>query len=825
MKSIILLLAVIVGFAQAQDRGAIRLKKPYLWELKSSQYIPLGGLFKTQSSSWVAFGPAPSQSTYYGTVSGRVTSLAVDPTNSSVVYAAAAGGGLWKSIDGGTTWTSLTDNFPRLSSGAVALDPNNPSTVYYGTGELNFNIDGYPGAGIFKSTNGGASWTQMALPSGGAIYFTSKIVVAPSNSSVVYAAGYWDAYKSTNAGQTWTELDLTHGAVDDIVVDPTNANTVYAAYGSSFAYDSTSYGIHTSTDGGATWSYLQNGLPPSTQISRVSLAISPSNPQVLYAAINGSNPNNSSSDTNRVYTTTDGGAHWTVLPSVSSKKDFGGGQGWYNNVIAVDPTNSNTVYVGGIDFWKSTDGGQTWANLTNSYGNYTGKNIHPDQHAIAFVNGSSSTFYIGNDGGVWKTGNGGSSFTDCNTNLQTIQFYSIDVDQNNSAISVGGTQDNGTQKNTQPSPVWNEIYGGDGGYVLIDPKNPNIIYTEYVNGSLQKSTNGGSTFTQITTGITEDGYWLTPYVMDPQNDSILYTGTNRIYKSTNAGSNWTPVSQVLESSTRLVTTMSISPVEGNVIYAGLSGYRGVSSVDTAFLFISTNSGSTWNDISGNLPAGANFARITADPTQKGVAYAAVLTGLPSHSHVLRTTDYGTTWTPLDSTGNGFANVPTKIICIDSLNANIYAGTYAGVYASTDNGATWSQFGIGLPNSVVDDIAIQYSSHTLRVGTHGRGAWQIDLTTGIASPSNNMPATFAVNQNYPNPFNPSTVISYQLSANSYVTLKVYDVLGREVATLANQRQNAGSYTVTFDAGKLPSGVYFYRLTAGSMTETKKMLLIK
>ena len=819
MKSIILLLAVIVGFAQAQDRGAIRLKKPYLWELKSSPYVPAGRLFKTQSSSWVAFGPAPSQSTYYGTVSGRVTSLAVDPTNSSVVYAAAAGGGLWKSIDGGTTWTSLTDNFPRLSSGAIALDPNNPSTVYYGTGELNFNIDGYPGAGIFKSTNGGASWTPMALPLGGAIYYTSKIVVAPSNSSVVYAAGYWDAYKSTNAGQTWTELDLTHGAVDDIVVDPTNANTVYAAYGSSFAYDSTSYGIHTSTDGGATWSYLQNGLPPSTQISRVSLAISPSNPQVLYAAINGSNPNNSSSDTNRVYTTTDGGAHWTVLPSVSSKKDFGGGQGWYNNVIAVDPTNSNTVYVGGIDFWKSTNGGQTWTNLTNGY---TGGTVHVDQHAIAFANGSSSTFYIGNDGGVWKTGNSGSSFTDCNTNLQTIQFYSIDVDQNNPVISVGGTQDNGTQKNTQPSLVWNEIYGGDGGYVLIDPKNPNIIYTEYVNGSLQKSTNGGATFTQITTGITEDGYWLTPYVMDPQNDNILYTGTNRIYKSTDAGSNWTPVSQVLESSTRLVTTMSISPVQDSVIYAGLSGYRGAS---TAFLFISTDSGGTWNDISGNLPAGANFARITADPTQKGVAYAAILSGLPSHSHVLRTTNYGNTWTPLDSTGNGFADVPTKIICIDSLNANIYAGTYAGVYASTDNGATWSQFGSGLPNSVVDDIAIQYSSHTLRVGTHGRGAWQIDLTTGIASPANNTPTTFAVNQNYPNPFNPSTAISYQLSANSYVTLKVYDVLGREMATLVNGQQNAGYHSVAFNAGSLPSGVYFYRITAGNYSSVKKMVLMK
>lgn len=827
MKRYLLIIAIMVGIpitgipqtksGESRDEGdAVKLQRPYSWELKNTPMMPVGRLFKAQSQSWVAIGPEPTSTSFYHNVSGRITSLAVDPTNSNTVYAAAAGGGLWKSTDGGTTWSPLTDNFARLSSGSVAIDPNNPSTIYYGTGELNFNIDGYPGVGVFKSTDGGGSWSQILSTASVPLYYTSKIVV--SSNSTVYVSGLYDAYKSTDGGSSWTELGLTNGAVDDIVVDPTNANVLYASYGSTWTGDSANYGIHKSTNGGASWTWLTSGLPPTSQLSRISIATAPSNTQVLYAAINGNKPNNASVDTNRVYTSTNGGTSWSVLPSVSSNGGFGGNQGWYNNVIAVDPIHPDTVYVGGIDFWKSTNGGQTWSNLTNGYGTITGKNIHVDQHAIAFAKGNGSIFYIGNDGGVWQTTNGASSFTNCNANLQTIQFYDIDADQSSSGRTIGGTQDNGTESDIQPSASWSEIYGGDGGYVLIDPKNSNNVYTEYVNGQIYKSTDGGNNFQQITNGIGEAGYWLTPYVMDPVNGNMLYCGTSKMYKSTNGGTNWTAVSGNLRSASALFTTMSISPVEGNVIYAGISGYRGAA--DTAFLFITTDGGGSWNNVSSNLPNGTDFARVTADPRQKGVAYLAVLTGTP---RVLETTDYGATWNTLATAAN-FANAPAKVISVDSTDGYIYVGTYAGVYVSTNKGGTWSEFGTGLPNAVVDDIAIQYSTHTLRVGTHGRGAWQVDITTGIASPSGE-PYTFAVNQNYPNPFNPTTIISYQLSVISPVTLKVYDVLGREVETLVNEKESAGIHSVNFNASSLPSGVYFYRLVAGNMTATKKMVLLK
>ncbi len=830
MRSTLLLLALFAGMVQAQDRGAVRLDKPYKWEMKSVPYSPVNGLFKTQAYAWSGFGPGPMQSGNYGNVSGRITCLAVDPTNSSVVYAGAADGGLWKSTDGGTTWTALTDNFPRLASGAVAVDPSNPNNIYYGTGELNFNIDGYPGDGIFKSTDGGQTWNPLQLPASGGIYYTSSIAVAPSNPSTVYVSGYYDVYKSTDSGNSWTELHLTDGAADAVVIDPQNANIVYASYGSGFHGDSTSYGIYKSTDGGTNWTWLRNGLPPANQITRISLAIAPSNDQLLYAAINGSKPHNSSLDTNRVYVSRDGGASWSVLPAATgpgfTANGFGGDQGWYNNVIAVDPTHPDTVYLGGIDFWRSSDGGQTWTDLTNGYANRNGKNIHVDQHAIAFAAGNGSTFYIGNDGGVWKTTDGSSSFTNCNAGLFTIQFYDIAASASDPSLTIGGTQDNGTESNYQPTETWNEVYGGDGGYVLVDPNNSQIQYTEYVNGGLKKTTDGGGSWSNITNGIGEKGYWLQPYVMDPTNPNVLYTATNKIYKTTNGGGNWTPLTSDLKSSGDLFSTMSISPVEGNVIYAGISGYRGADNPDSAFLFVTRDGGKTWTNITSNLPAGTNFCRVTADPSQKGVAYLAVLTygQYLKSPNVLRTTDYGQTWVGLDSAANGFDPVPTKVIAVDSTTGYIYAGTYEGVFQSTDNGASWTKYGTGLPNSVVDGIAIQYSSDVLRVGTHGRGAWQINLVTGIASQAE-PPRIFALDQNYPNPFNPTTTITYSIPQASNVEITIYNILGEKVEDLLDGFRPAGTHSIVFDASRFSSGVYLYTLHAGSTSITRKMVLVK
>ncbi|MGC8653662.1 MAG: VPS10 domain-containing protein [Candidatus Kryptoniota bacterium] len=828
MKHILIFFAVIavVSPLKAQkDNDAIKFLRIIPSELTKVKYVrePLL-LPKVEAANWVAIGPQPVNLLYgRDSSSGRVSSVSVDPLNPNIVYAAAAGGGLWKTTDGGNTWTPLTDNLPRLSSGCVAVDQVNDQIVYYGQGELHYSIDSYPGSGLYISRDGGQNWQQVSLPGG--IYYTGKIAIAPSNDSVIYVCGYYDIYRSTDLGKTWTELNLVpgrYGAVQDVAIDPSDPFTIYAARGSYYSSSSdTSFGVFKSTDGGMSWFKQSTGLPPSGQIQRIQIAISQSNKQILYASVYGTNPLKSGQDTTRAYKSTNGGQSWNSLPV---NVDYGGGQGWYNNFVAVDPTNPNIVYLGGVDLWKSTDGGQSWSNYTRAY---TTGTVHPDQHSMSFQAGNGNVFYLGNDGGVWKTLNGGAQFSSCNSNLQITQFYAVGIDPSNPLYTYGGTQDNGTERNLSPAMSWDEIYSGDGGYVTIDPQNPSVIYGEYVNGALAKSTDGGKNFNTITNGISEKGYWTQPYVMDPNNTGILYTATDKIYWTSNGGNNWFVRSNgYLKAKGQLVTTMSLSPVEPNVIYAGISGYRGGSGSN--FLYVSKDSGKTWTDITVNGDTSADFARVTADPEKMGVAYVAML----KFPFVMKTTDYGQTWTPLTTTINGFGSQAlAKIVCIDSITGNIYVGTYQGVYFSSDTGNTWSRLGTGLPNAVVDDIAIQYSAHSLRIATHGRGVWRVDLATGIATPEVR-PEEFEIGQNYPNPFNPSTLISYRLPSESYVTLRVYDILGREIKTLFNGRQNKGDHNVNFDASALPSGVYFYRISvqplAGDqqpLTAVRKMTLLK
>jgi len=804
---------------KGEEHDAIRFLKLLPKELKPVRYNShRNSLLKTESAIWSSMGPQPVNMLFNGVSSGRVASVAVDPMNSSVIYAAAAGGGLWKSTDAGGHWTPLTDDLPRLSSGSVAVDPQDDNIIYYGQGELHFSLDSYPGSGFYESTDGGMSWTQITLP--GALYYTGKVVVAPSNDSVVYACGYYDIYRTSDRGQTWNELNLTPvdhsgnaGAVQDCDVDPTNANIVYATKGSQYANPSdTSYGVFKSTDGGSTWSRASSGLPSADYVDRICIAVAPSSHFTLYCGIYGKNPSKPSSDTTRAFKSTDGGSTWSPM---NITVDYGGGQGWYNNTVAVDPTNANIVYLGGVDLWKSTDGGATWGNITNSY---SGGTVHPDQHSVSFVHGSGN-FYVGDDGGVWKTTDGGSTFTSCNADLDVTQFYALGIDPENSSLTFAGAQDNGTEKNSTPNLDWNEIYSGDGGYVMVDPTNSGTIYVEYVNGALARTTDNGAQFKDIVSGITEDGYWTTPYLFDPHNSNILYTATDRVYRTTNQGTLWKPISTPLKTTSDLVTTMSISPVEPNVIYAGISGYRGDDG-GGSFLYVSEDSGQTWTNITIDGDSSNDFARVTADPTQKGVAYLAML----QSPEVMKTTDYGATWTAIGSTSNGFLGEPTKYVYVDSTTGFIYVGAYDGLYFSSNDGTSWSKLGTGLPDAVVDDIAIQYGSKSLRVATHGRGVWQVDLTTGVAEPEPG-PASFALSQNYPNPFNPSTVIRYQLSVAGQVSLEVFNILGEKVRTLVDEKEDQGEHSINFNASNLPSGVYFYRLTAGRQSQTRKLILLK
>jgi len=411
------------------------------------------------TANWTVIGP--------NNFAGRMLDLAFDPNNANVIWAGAASGGIWHSANGGSTWTPMDDQLPMLAIGCIATHPTNSNIIYIGTGEGSFNIDAVEGVGVLKSIDGGATWTQTGLSfllsQGEAV---NEMVIDPSNPNVLIAATRDGIYRTADAGTTWTRTLGTSSGWDgkEVVMDPTNSNIVYVALG--YPWGNANNGIYKSTDNGVTWTILTTGLPASTSLGRISLTISASSPNTLYAGI--ANTIGSGSSLLGIYRTTDGGSNWTLQSNSPNQYN---GQGWYNNVIAVDPANASIVYSGGTNIYKSTDAGVTWATITNG--------IHVDFHAIAFNGG---TLYAGCDGGLYKSTTGGSSWTSINSGLTTFQFYKMGSDFNNTNRAMGGTQDNGT-KEYSGTTTWTTRLGGDGGEVVFDYSNSNIIYGEYQNGS------------------------------------------------------------------------------------------------------------------------------------------------------------------------------------------------------------------------------------------------------------------------------------------------------------------------------------------------------
>jgi len=469
---------------------------------------------------------------------------------------------------------------------------------------------------------------------------------------------------------------------------------------------------------------------------------------------------------------------------------------------------------------RSTNSGNTWNDLSNN-------DIHVDNHALAFKPGDPNTIIEGNDGGIYNTTNSGTTWIKVE-DLPVTQFYEIGIDANNPQRLYGGTQDNGTNRtNTGALDDWDNIYGGDGFYVIVDHTNPNVIYAESQNGGLGKSTNGGNSFSNATTGInnSEKKNWSTPVIMDPNNNNVLYYGTSKVYRTTNAASNWTAISPDLTNGNQArlgtVTTIAVAPSNSNVIIAV---------TDDANVWITSNNGTNWTKVTSGLPY-RWVTRVAIDPLDENIAYATFngLKWVDPQPHVFRTTNKGANWTDISS---NLPDAPVNAFAIDPLRTNVlFVGSDVGAYVSFNTGGSWQFLGLGLPMVSVYDMKIHPTGYYLVAGTHGRSMYKIDLTQVVGINENGISKAdnFRLNQNYPNPFNPETIISYELGNKNNVSLKVYDLTGREVVTLVNEIQIAGSYKVKFSAsgekGGLSSGVYVYRLTSGNRSETKSMILIK
>jgi photosystem II stability/assembly factor-like uncharacterized protein len=672
-----------------------------------------------QIGIWIEAGPS--------NVGGRITDVAMHPDYPDLIYAGAALGGVFKSIDGGVTWTAVSDAVPSLSVGDIEVDPNDPDILYFGTGEANASGDSYAGTGMYKTTDGGASWDFIGLPESRHI---GRIVIDPINTQRIFVAAMGTlfgtnpdrgVYRSTDGGESWEQVlfvtDSTGAA--DLAINPQNPDIVYAAMWERIRgpdhrrVGGLTTGIWRTTDGGDNWEHLTNGLPsPSTTNGRIGLAISPADPDYVYASMV-----DHPGYVIGMWRTTDGGDSWQSRLVSPDPYDFSG-FGWYFGRIWAHPTNRETVYFGDVAMWKSTDGAANWYDIMGT--------MHVDMHGLYQDPGNPNYIVVGNDGGMFISHNGGSSWTKC-YDLPITQFYAITIDQLNPHRLYGGTQDNSTPRTLDGEyDNWDVIFYGDGFYCNVDFTNSNVIYAEAQYGYLGKSVNLGQYWSIITDGIdgSERVNWMMPVVMSPHNNDILYCGTERVYETVNGGDWWNAISPDLTGGGGhgnlifgTITTIGVSPISDQIIWAG---------TDDSRVWVTTDRGSNWNMVSEDLPD-RWCTRVTPDVFNQATAYAS-FSGYKIDEllpHIFKTTDYGATWT--DISGD-LVDIPINDILPDPLHPGwLYAGTDFGVFYTTDGGDQWRVLGDNHPICPVFDMDLHSVELKLVSGTHGRSMYTYDLT--------------------------------------------------------------------------------------------------
>ncbi len=701
---------------------------------------------QTSSDGKQLFGDMTARHIGPALMSGRINDMEVHPTNSRIIYAGSAGGGVWKSNDSGTTFTPIFDDHCQ-SIGAVALDPNDPdNTIYVGTGETWTRNSVSVGDGLYRSTDGGANWKKLGFEASERI---TSVIVNPKNSKEIYVGvlgALWGdneergVYKSGDGGTTWDKLlyvDQKTGCAD-LAMDPTDPNILYASMwefrrtGWSFESGGANSALYKSVDGGKNWNKIHNGFPKG-KLGRLGIAIAPSNPKVLYTVIEAEKD-----ERKGLYRSDDAGANWKQL-----NNDFGiTVRPFYFSRIVVDPRNENVIVKGGLSGSISRDGGKTFKNLGD---------MHSDIHDIAFSIKDSDIMYVGTDGGVYRSWDGGTNM-EIVENLPLSQFYHISVDNAEPYNIYGGLQDNGSWYGPSASPGgieardWNSVGAGDGFRVYKHPVK-NIIYSEMQGADNVWRYDADRRTLKTIQPLAAPGVpklrfnWNAPMAISTHQPDRFYMGSQFLHKSEDMGDTWEIISpdlttndaskQTQENSGGLskdnsgaenhTTIFSIveSSLDENIIWVG---------TDDGNVQLTKDGGKTWTNTTPNikgLPANTWVYQVVAGSFDKGTAYAVFdgHTQNDKNPYAFKTTDYGKTWTSIISDEVvGFA----RSIQEDHVNPDLlFLGTEFGLYITLDGGKSWKKFTNNMPAVAVHSIALQKETNDLVMGTHGRGIIIID----------------------------------------------------------------------------------------------------
>ncbi len=720
---------------------------------------------------WYHIGPT--------NISGRATDVeAVTPKGQNfTIYVATASGGVWKTVNEGTTWEPIFDKAPSTAIGDLAIAPSNPDIVWVGTGEANIFRSSQSGCGIYKSTDAGKTWTHMGLADTNTI---PRIVIHPTNPDIVYvaASGHeWTfnpergVYKTTDGGQTWDKvfyIDEQTGAID-LAMDPEDTETIYASVWQRIrpkwndprnlkGFDQS--GMYKSTDGGATWKAINKGLPEGKYRGRIGFDVCRKSPNVLYMLLDNYEiareptaeeladaygvPSSGYIKGATVYRSNDKGETWEKVCPVDDKmkqlmERHSSTFGWVFGQIRVDPSDPDTVYIMGVPLSVSNDGGKTFRRLSGMHGDHHGMWIDPD----------NSDYVINvNDGGIVITYDKGKTWRQFLDNLPVCQFFNISYDMDTPFHVYGSMQDHGSFRGAvmrnqnrwtgQPMEGFAAVEferapGGEGTSHAIDPTNPNIVYSSGFYGTISRTDlsqpgreGRKSILPRTYPGETRlRGQWVAPTIISPHNHKIIYHGMQYLFRSENRGDTFQRISPDLSYNIKeelgdipyqTIFTISESPLKPGLIYVG---------TDDGKAHVTKDTGKTWKEIMKGLPYRKWVSRMVASQYDLGTVYM-TQNGKREDDcnvYVWKSTDFGETWQ--DISGN-IPLGPVNVIREDPVNRNIlYVGTDIGVYVTTDGGKSWAVLGGNLPSCFVHDLIIHPRDNVIVIGTHGRGMWAVD----------------------------------------------------------------------------------------------------
>lgn len=794
----------------------------YLSSLKQSQMLRKQVESSKDSSFWEFAGPT--------NIGGRLSDVEMHPSNMDVIYIGAASGGIFKSMDAGLSWQPIFDDALSLSIGDIAIAPSDHEVLYVGTGEANAGggSQTYDGVGVYKSVDGGENWIYSGLENSRNI---GRMVVHPQNPEVVYVAAMGNLfaenpergiYKTTDGGLSWENIlfvsDSTGGI--DIVIHPTHPDTLYAVMWERVrrtnrrSYGGWTCGIYRTYDGGNTWQELTNGLPsPGSNVGRIGIDISKSDPNILYAIYA-----DKTGYFEGVYKTENNGDSW-IQTNDGSLSGSCQSYGWWFGRIAIDPIDPDIAFVIGFDLYRTTNGGNSWSNVSQAA-------VHVDQHGLYIHPQNNNFVVLANDGGFYISQNGGSSWSWIN-NLPITQFYTCEVDEQFPERLYGGAQDNGTNRTmTGNIDDWENIYGGDGFYVLVDPLDNNFVYAEYQYGNFARSTNGGNYFNWAMNGISSSDRmnWCTPVVFDPGNPEILYYGSNRLYKSTNRAQSWSPVSTDLTNGPGVnltygtISTISVSPVNTEIIYVG---------TDDGNVWVSAMNGMGWEYLSTNLPD-RWVSRVAADPFEENTAYV-TFSGYRFNDylpHIFRTIDKGQNWE--DISGNLPESPINDVIVDPTNNQTLYIATDVGVFVTENLGQDWEMLGYNLPNVPINDLRLHNGTRSLLAGTFGRSMYTYDLyqdTIATDIHTNKRVFTSIEIMAFPNPFGEMIYLNVCVDSDENGMIEVFDMNGRKITTVFNGKLNKGESQFNWKPENNSGGTYFLKISTEGNTFIRKVIYQK